>query len=114
MPRTRDQDLLRDIGHRVANARTVRGFTQERLAEVVGIEPVTLSRWETGDRALSISTLARIAEALGVGLGDLLDMERDLPEPEHGPDEAALLRGFAKLSASRRDLIVRLVQELAD
>ena len=69
MPRKRDQELLRDIGQRVAKARTDRGFTQERLAEAVGIEPVTLSRWETGQRAVSVSTLAHIAEVLQVGLG---------------------------------------------
>ena len=112
MPRTRDQQLLRDIGQRVAAARAARGYTQERFAEVVGIEPVTLSRWETGHRALSLSTLASIAGALEVGLGDLLDVDRDLPSPEHGPEELELLRGFSGLSGSRRDLVLRLVREL--
>ena len=114
MPRKRDQELLRDIGQRVAKARTDRGFTQERLAEAVGIEPVTLSRWETGQRAVSVSTLARIAEVLQVGLGDLLDVQRELPQPEHGPDEAALLRGFGLLTPSRRSLVVQIVRELGD
>jgi transcriptional regulator with XRE-family HTH domain len=113
MPRTRDQELLRDVGRRVAAARVDRGYTQERLAEVVGIEPVTLSRWETGHRALSLSTLAAIAEALDVGLGDLLDVARDIPAPEHGPEELELLRGFASLPDARRDLVLRIVRELA-
>ncbi len=114
MPRKRDQELLRDIGQRVAKARTDRGFTQERLAEAVGIEPVTLSRWETGQRAVSVSTLARIAEVLQVGLGDLLDVSRTLPETDHGPDEAALLRGFGRLTPSRRSLVVQILRELGD
>lgn len=114
MPRKRDQELLRDIGQRVAKARTDRGFTQERLAEAVGIEPVTLSRWETGQRAVSVSTLARIAEVLEVGLGDLLDVRRELPQAEHGPDEAALLRGFGRLTPNRRSLVVQIVRELGD
>ena len=113
MPRTRDQELLREVGRRVAKARADRGFTQERLAEVVGIEPVTLSRWETGHRALSLSTLAAIAETLEIGLGDLLDMERDLVAPEYGPDELELLRTFARLTDARRDLVLRLARELA-
>ena len=113
MPRTRDQELLREVGKRVAAARTARGYTQERLAEVVGIEPVTLSRWETGHRALSLSTLRAIAEALDVGLGDLLDVDRELPKTEHGPNELELLRAFARLTDARRDLVLKIVRELA-
>ncbi|MCA9629698.1 MAG: helix-turn-helix transcriptional regulator [Myxococcales bacterium] len=113
MPRSRDHHLLRQIGQRVAEARTARGYTQERLAEAVGIEPVTLSRWETGHRAVSISTLAVIADTLGVGLGDLLDVTRALPSTDYAPDESALLRGYRALTDARRDLVRRLVRELA-
>ena len=113
MPRTRDQQLLRDIGQRVARARAARGYTQERLAEAIGIEPVTLSRWETGHRALSLSTLRAIAEALDIGLGDLLDVERELPRTEHGPNELELLRAFAGLTDARRDLVLKLMREPA-
>ena len=95
MPRHRDTELIRAIGKRVAQARRERGFTQEQVAEVVDLEAVSLSRLETGDRAMSISTLARIASTLQVGVGDLLDTERELPETQHSPEEQELLRIFA-------------------
>ncbi len=113
MPRTRDHDLLRELGKRLARARQDRGWTQERLAEAVGLEPVSLSRLETGDRALSISTLAAVAGALGIGLGDLLDVERELPAVEHAPEAAEALRLLDRLDPDRRDLVVRLMRELA-
>ena len=113
MPRNRDQELLREVGQRVSRARRDRGWSQEQLAEAIDIQPTTLSRLETGDRAISLSTLGRVAEALGVGLGDLLDVKRDLPTIEHGPEHAELLRGFDALSAGRRELVLRLVRELA-
>ena len=112
MPRRRDQELLRQVGQRVAQARRDRGFTQEQLAEAVGIEAVSLSRLETGDRALSLSTLARISDALGVGLGDLLDIQRAIPVSDHAPDEAELLRLFGKLPENKRDIVLRLVRDL--
>lgn len=112
MPRTRNHDLLRDLGKRVARARHDRGWTQERLAEAVGLEPVSLSRLETGDRALSISTLAAVADVLDIGLGDLLDVERQLPAVEHAPEAAEALRLFDRLNPDRRDLVVRLMREL--
>jgi len=113
MPRQRDKDLLRAIGQRVARARRDRGWTQEAVAEAVDIEPVSLSRLETGDRALSLSTLARIAEVVGVGLGDLLDTGRVLPEPTHAPDDEEVLRAVGALSRPRRQLLLRLARELA-
>ena len=113
MPRSRDQVLLREVGQRVAQARRDRGWSQEQLAEAIDIQPTTLSRLETADRAISLSTLGRIAEALGVGLGDLLDVKRELPAVDHTPEHAELLRLFDKLPKSRRDLVLKLVAELA-
>lgn len=113
MARQRDQELLQTVGGRVAKARRDRGWTQETLAEAIGIEPVTLSRLETGDRALSLSTLSRITEILGVSLGDLLDQQRELPVANQPPDLAELSRLFATLAPARRDLLLRMARELA-
>ena len=114
MPKSRNLDLLRRVGRRVAQARGDRGWTQEQLAEVIGIEPVSLSRLETGDRALSLSSLGEIADALDLGLGALIGVEADLPKPDLDPQEAELLRAFAGLSSPRKDLLLRLARELAE
>ena len=113
MARQRDQELLKNIGKRVAKARKDRGWTQETLAEALGIEPVTLSRLETGDRALSLSTVSRISEVLQVSLGDLLDQQRELPVADQSPDLAEMTRLFSDLPAQRRDLLLRMARELA-
>ena len=113
MPRRRDKDLLEQIGRRVAQVRKGKGFSQEALAERIGIQPVTLSRLETGDRGLSLSSLAVIAEALEVTLGDLVDTGRMLPEAAHAPDEAELVSAYSGLSRARQKLVVKLVRELA-
>lgn len=112
MPKRRDQDLLRAVGRRVAQARQERGFTQEKLAEAINLEAVSLSRLETGHRAVSLTTLGLIADALDLGLGHLVGVETKLPKPKVAPQEAELLRGFGTLSESRRDLVLRLVREL--
>ena len=113
MPRNRDQDLLRQVGLRVAQSRASRGWTQEQLSEAIGIEPVSLSRLETGHRALSLSTLNKIAEVLQVGLGDLIDPEREFSEPQHSPQEAELLRLLQSMGANRRKMLLKLARELA-
>ena len=113
MPKRRDQELLRAVGQRVARMRRDGGFTQEQLAEAIEIQPVTLSRLETGDRALSLSTLARISEALNVGLGDLLDVERDVPARDVPPEEAEVVRLFRTLPPGQKDVVLRLLRDLS-
>ena len=113
MPRRRDEGMLREVGRRVGQARRDRGWTQEALAEAVGIEPVTLSRLETGDRALSLTMLAQIAEILGLGLGDPVDVARPTPSPELQPEHAERLRLYDALAPSARDVVSRVARELA-
>ena len=114
MPRKRDEKLLRRVGQRVARTRRDHGWSQEQLAAKIEVEPVTLSRLENGKRALSLSTLALIADALGIGLGDMLDEKRDLPTTEQQPEEAELLRLFKDLQPSQQDLVLRLARELSE
>ena len=113
MPRQRQPDLLRAVGARLQQIRKEHGWTQEALAEAVGIEPVSLSRLETGDRALSLTVLARASTALSVSLGDLLDIARPIPATDLPADEAEAQRLYRGLDVDRRDLALRLLREVA-
>ena len=113
MPRRRDQELLQAVGRRVAEVRKRKGMTQDALSARIGVESVSWSRLETGQRGLSLSTLAAAAEALGVSLGDLLDIDRTVPEPADTPDDVEIHRLLAKMDSGRRELVMRLARELA-
>jgi len=113
MARRRDQQLLQAIGARVQRLRRDRGLTQEVLAEAVGIEPTTVSRFETGARAMSLSTLALVAQHLGVGLGDLLDVAREAPKPEHPPEVVEGLAILERFDDEKRAMAIRVLREIA-
>ena len=57
--------------YRIRQARKEKGWTQEQLAEAMGVDPVQISRWETGKREPQTSTLVKIAAALDTTLGYL-------------------------------------------
>ncbi len=57
-------------------------LTQEELATRSGVTVSTISRVETGAQAARISTLRKLAAALGVDAETLIDWER--PGPEAG------------------------------
>jgi transcriptional regulator with XRE-family HTH domain len=113
MPRRRDDETLRAIGARMREYRQRRGYTQAELAEAVGIEAVTLARYEAGARSVSLSTLAGIASALGVGLGELCTIDRPPPQPTSRPGEEAALRSLRQLDTPRLDLAVALIGALS-
>ena len=65
--------ILVTIGAHVRRLRKSRGLTQALLAQTVGINPNLLGRIERGDQNPTVLTLWKIAEGLGVTLGDLVE-----------------------------------------
>lgn len=61
-----------DIGKRVRAARTARGITQERLAEMVEAGTTHISHIETGNTIPSMKTFIAIVNALGTSADELL------------------------------------------
>ena len=86
---------IQRIGERVRGMRAQRGITRKDLAKHSGVSERYLAQVETGKANMSISMLWRIAEAMDVGMGDLL--------PGNGSSEIDL--------APLRDFIGRLTRE---
>jgi len=81
MIRDREQSQLAQAGARIRALRESRGLNLHELARLSGISAPALSLIETGKRDLRVSSLYRIAEALRVSAGDLLDGETRAAEP---------------------------------
>jgi transcriptional regulator with XRE-family HTH domain len=64
------------IGRRVRQHRTARGWTLDELADRSGVSRRMVISIEHGEGNPSIATLLRISSALGVGLPFLVDVER--------------------------------------
>lgn len=60
------------IGKRIKIARIGLDLTQEQLADKVSLSPTHMSNVETGTTKVSLTTIVKIANALGVTLDDLL------------------------------------------
>ena len=62
----------KDLSKQIKNARIGKKLSQEQLAEACGVSRQTVARWERGDRAPSLSSLERIAEAFSIPLSEFL------------------------------------------
>lgn len=70
------------MGLRIAKLRKISAFSQEKLAEAIDISQRNLSNIETGVNFVKASTLEKIADVLGLSLGDLLNFNEDYTEKE--------------------------------
>ncbi len=69
---------------------------------------------ETGDRAPSLAMLIKLAEALAIGVGDLVEVQRRRPAAIDAPEGSESQRLFTGLAPSVGELALRLARELAE
>lgn len=62
----------RAIGARIRETRLRANLTQEKLAELAGLDRLAVNRIENGHQAALIDSLIRIADALDTPLSDLV------------------------------------------
>lgn len=73
--RDRDQDhLLGPLGEAIRQVRRESGVSQERLANMTGIERSHMGRIERGEANISFLNLIKIAQALETELSAILKM----------------------------------------
>lgn len=74
-------DGMRDVGLRLAELRRRRGLSREAVAELTGLRPATIKRWELledlGPKGPSIVDLVTLVRFYGVSLDWLVGMADD-------------------------------------
>lgn len=69
-------DLQRLVGRNLRAYREERGLSQEAFAEVVGVHRTYMGAVERGERNLTLRSVERIAERIGVEALNLLEPSR--------------------------------------
>ena len=59
---------IAQIAATIQRQRKAEGYTQQELANMLGVSQAMVSRWENGEENFTIATLARISHALGIAL----------------------------------------------
>ena len=94
------------LGKRLAGLRLERNMSQEEVAECIDVTVNTVSNYETGTTAMTISVLYRFCELYGVTPNMLL-MGEDVTQPlSLSSDEVRFIRWLHTLGAARRQLVL--------
>jgi len=104
------KSLANRLGAKIAALRKARNWTQSELAERVGVDTETISRFERGATLPSLKTVERISHCLRVGLGELLTETSVQPD-----DQASTLSAWlAELNEVDRAFVVDMVKRACD
>ena len=63
------------VSENIRYFRKERGYTQKQLSELAGIATITLQQYELEKREPKLENLQKIAEALGIPIAALLDID---------------------------------------
>jgi len=94
------------VGGRLRTARRSVGLTQKQLAAELGVESITVSRWERGVTAPSLARLRRIAEITATTVSDLVRA------PDAATAHAVELAALREELAETRELVNRVARTL--
>jgi transcriptional regulator with XRE-family HTH domain len=94
------------VGGRLRIARRSVGLTQKQLADKLGVESITVSRWERGVTSPSLPRLRRIAELTETTVSDLVRA------PDTATEQAVELAALREELAETRELVDRVARTL--
>lgn len=111
------------LGENIRALRKSRGYSQEKFAELIGSNQVTLSCWELDQRRPSLETIQNIASTFHVPVSSLLsiessgnveDSDRELLDVLHSNPKIRLLFDKTRyMNSSDLDAVLGVVNAIA-
>lgn len=100
--------MLINISQNIRNNRVARKWSQEYLAEKLGVSFQAVSKWERGESYPDLQIVPDIAELFHISTDELLGADKTREKEEVN----SIIEGLRKLDTERNDVeIVRLAEE---
>ena len=100
------------IGQRIREYRKSRHFTQETLAEEIGISPTHMSHIETGSTKLSLPVLVDLSRALDVPADVIIQTETRPRAAEKDSSFSEFADIYKSLSAEKQKALLQIAKLL--
>ena len=95
-----------DFGKRLCEIRKRQGYTQERLADLIGVAKSTVTGYEKGYREPNIATIKKLARIFGISIDELLGFDGLwFPNRATGEDETKLLDDYREMNQQGQEYI---------
>ena len=101
---------------RIKELREARALTQQQLADDLGVQRNTISRYETGEREPSLEMLEVFARYFSVDIDYLVgasDTKKD-PTSAHSEVDPEFIQVFGELTPEQKNLVLERAKTLRD
>lgn len=99
--------IKEEIGKRIRTIRNSKGYSQEKFAQVCGIDRTYIAGVETGKRNISLENLYKIAQGFNMSLAELCDYEAPVRK-----NIVLMINGDPFLLQSDKDITPQIAEEL--
>lgn len=103
------------LGNRIKTLRNARCFTQEQIADEIGISRQKYARIENGTNNITLEVLSRIANVLEVPVGDITRVLDEAPAVEYrtgtGDSTSQKIFDMLDLFYANKHLYMKLQQD---
>ena len=100
-----------EIGNKIKKVRELRNFTQEYVAQELGITQESYSRIESNKASLTIQRLDKISDILQVNVFDLLSFDEKYVFQESFQNQQHSSNYFGSKEAKKDDLYERIIEQ---
>lgn len=98
------------LGRNIAARRKTLALTQDQVAERLGVEPITISRFECGTNLPSLKRLASLSLVLETSVAELLSQS-----VSNRSDQALMIEHWLlNLTPRERGFVVELIRQLCE
>jgi len=108
------RNIKRLVGKRIRELRKSCRMTQAELAEAAELEVETISRLEQGTRGVTLDSIDRLAQALGVGLKEFFDFDRPVAEAIPRRKVMALCHLLERLPEAKLKKVEKVVKVILE
>ena len=114
--------MERNIGSLIKQARLQKGYTQEALAQMVGVQKSAVAKWENGRVSeIKRSNIGSLSEALGidpvllVSDSDVVTKEKPTVQDDGLSENKRKLIEFAKsIPEDKAEMILRVMKSIVE
>ena len=97
--------------YRIAEARELRGWTQEQLAASIGTTQQTIQRWESGQTEPKLSSIKKISKALGITLSFIINITDESESEVLSDDEHEVIFAYRSLAQNGKRALLAGLRE---
>ncbi|HZX11560.1 MAG TPA: helix-turn-helix domain-containing protein, partial [Acidobacteriota bacterium] len=96
--------FYKKMGKRIKVLREKAGYSQEKLADLLGISRVSLSQIETGSRRISAEEVARLSKIFNVTSDILLDLKKEIEVVLEKADQSKRQKPGLRINVPQKNL----------